>query len=179
MPRPNHIGLALVSTLTLLLVAGCPMDYLVEEYNKEVVRASYEKLWNQDDETAFDDLIEIPGYVHREADRADVVFTSYAQLDAGFDAAQATVPDLHYRIDRIFADGDEVVVQWTATGTFSGDYGSIAATGEQISYTGFTVYKLRNGKIIESYTEDDDQDFLEALTNADIDNSAINAGADP
>jgi predicted ester cyclase len=168
--------------VALLLVAGCPVvtpQQTTEELNMQVVRDSYEKLWNQDDETQFDDIVQIPGYVHHETDRPDVVFASYAELDAGFDAAQHTMPDLHYTINRMFASGDEVVVQWTALGTFTNDYGPIPATGEQVSYTGFTVYRLANGKIVESYTEDDDQDILEALTNTDLDSSGIIAGDVP
>jgi predicted ester cyclase len=177
------------STLTLVLsllavlgVAGCPstvLNDLTEARNIAVVEASYEKLWNQDDETQFDDLVQIPGYVHHENDKPDVVFTSYEQLDAGFDAAQLTTPDVHYTINRIFAKGDEVIVQWTALGTFQGDYGPIEATGEQISFTGITIYRLENGKIVESWTEDDDQDALEAFLNEDLDNSGDIAGDVP
>jgi predicted ester cyclase len=166
-------SLALVlSLLVVLSVAGCTtvLEDLTEARNMAVVEASYEKLWNQDDETQFDD---------HENDRPDVVFTSYEQLDAGFDAAQLTTPDVHYTIDRIFAKGDEVCVQWTATGTFLGDYGPIEATGEQISYSGITIYRLENFKIIESWTEDDDQDALEAFLNQDLDNSGIIAGDVP
>lgn len=165
----------------VLSVAGCPTlsDELTEARNIAVVKASYERLWNQDDESQFDDLIQIPGYVHHETDKPDVVFTSYDQLDAGFDAAQLTTPDVRYTINRIFAKGDEVIVQWTATGTFLGAYGTIEPHGEQISYSGITIYRLENGKIVESWTEDDDHDALEAFMNADLDNSGIIAGNVP
>ena len=170
----------LLSLLVVLSVAGCPatLEDLTEARNIAVVKASYEKLWNEDDETMFDDLIEIPGYVHHENDKPDVVFTSYEQLDAGFDAAQITTPDVHYTINRIFADGDEVIVQWTATGTFTGAYGALEPHGLEMTFTGITIYRLENGKIVESWTEDDDQDALEAFMNADLDNSGDIAGID-
>lgn len=171
--------LAVALMIPLLTATSCPLvpsTQSVEELNMQVVRDSYEKLWNQDDETQFDDLIQIPGYVHHETDRADVEPAGYDELDAGFDAAQYTMPDLRYTLDRLFADGDEVIAEWTATGTFTNDYGSIPATGQQVSYHGFTVYRLENGKIVESWTEDDDQDFLEALMGEDLDHSGIIAG---
>jgi predicted ester cyclase len=178
MKKSLPLALCLLMSFSLF---GCSAVFedQTEARNIAVVEATYEKLWNQDDETQFDDLIQIPGYVHHETDKPDVVFTSYDQLDAGFDAAQTTTPDVQYTINRIFAKGDEVMVQWTALGTFLGDYGSIEPTGEQISYSGITIYRLENGKIVESWTEDDDQDAIEAFTNTDIDSSGEIAGDVP
>lgn len=169
-----------LSLLVVFGVAGCSSVFedLTEARNIAVVEATYQKLWNEDDETMFDDLIEIPGYVHHENDKPDVVFTSYEQLDAGFDAAQTTTPDVEYTINRIFAKGDEVCVQWTAVGTFTGAYGALEPHGLEMTFTGITIYRLENGKIVESWTEDDDQDALEAFMNQDIDNSNDIAGID-
>jgi steroid delta-isomerase-like uncharacterized protein len=58
-------------------------------------------------------------------------------------------PDLRFTVDRIFASGDVVVSQYTATGTHRGDLGGIAPTNRRGEIRGCTIVEYRNGKAIK------------------------------
>ncbi len=76
---------------------------------------------------------------------------------------RAAFPDLKFwGTADLIAEGDHVVGQWEGGGTHTGpafsDFtiGSLpAATGRKMHFTGTTVLRLRNGKIVEEIGLDD------------------------
>ena len=76
---------------------------------------------------------------------------------------RAAFPDLHFwGTAELIAEGDYVVGQWegggTHTGPAFGDFliGSLpAATGRKMHFTGTTVLKIENGKIVSEIGLDD------------------------
>lgn len=64
-------------------------------------------------------------------------------------------PDLQWRLDRIFTQGENVCAEFTFTGTHKGKLqgktrDSIPATGESIRLQGVGIYVVRGGKIVDS-----------------------------
>jgi steroid delta-isomerase-like uncharacterized protein len=55
-------------------------------------------------------------------------------------------PDLHLDIAQVIAEGDCVVVRWTATGTHRGELMGIAPTSRRVVTQGCSVTQIRNGK---------------------------------
>jgi predicted ester cyclase len=55
-------------------------------------------------------------------------------------------------VDQLIADGDFVVVRWTATGTNSGEGNGLPATGRRIRSTGMTIYRFVDGRIAEEWS---------------------------
>ena len=49
-------------------------------------------------------------------------------------------PDLKFEVDDMVAQGDEIVVRWTARGTNTGDYFGMPATGKSIEITGMNTW---------------------------------------
>jgi predicted ester cyclase len=80
-------------------------------------------------------------------------------------------PDLNFwGAAELIAEGDYVVGRWEGGGTHSGpafsDFlvGSLpAATGRKMHFTGTTVLKLKNGKIVEEVGLDDGVTALQQL----------------
>ena len=67
---------------------------------------------------------------------------------------RAAFPDLHFVLEDVFAEGDKVVVRWTAHGTHRGDFElvrHIPPTGKQVTWFGIDIYHFRGGKIVESW----------------------------
>ena len=65
------------------------------------------------------------------------------RLDYTFDS----FPDIHFEIQTVVADGDDVAITWIMTGTNSGKIGDFLPTGKSINTTGRTIYHLKNGKV--------------------------------
>jgi len=58
-------------------------------------------------------------------------------------------PDLQVTIERIIASEDEVVGVWRARGTHSEFIFGVPATGRVIEWTNASIFRLKDGKIID------------------------------
>jgi steroid delta-isomerase-like uncharacterized protein len=63
---------------------------------------------------------------------------------AGF----ASMPDLKIAVTRRIVRGDQLTVEWVASGTHQVDYPGLPATGRRFSIPGVTVVVRKNGKIM-------------------------------
>lgn len=75
----------------------------------------------------------------------------------------AGFPDHRSRLEQVVAEGDAVVVRWTATGTHEGEYLGIAATGREATWTGIDVFRIDCGRIAEVWSEADGIGLLRQL----------------
>ena len=63
----------------------------------------------------------------------------------------------------IVAEGDMVATQFILKGTHTGTFLDIPPTGKQVSVTGFSIYRIVNGKIIEDWSLSDTLGMLQQL----------------
>jgi predicted SnoaL-like aldol condensation-catalyzing enzyme len=68
-------------------------------------------------------------------------------------AVIAAVPDIKIVHDDIFAKGDKVLIRWTNSGTNTGPLFGNPPTGKPIIVTGFDLFRISNGKIIELWQQ--------------------------
>ena len=77
-------------------------------------------------------------------------------LSAGF-------PDVNFHVHEMIADGDEVLVRWTATLTHTGDYFGIPPTNRKAEITGMNWWVARDGKAVEGWVNRDDMGLFQQL----------------
>ncbi len=67
------------------------------------------------------------------------------------------VPDMRFTVDELIAEGDQVAVKWSATGTFAGpgSYQGIEPTYARLDLEGLDLFRLRDGQIVreDAYTD--------------------------
>jgi steroid delta-isomerase-like uncharacterized protein len=71
--------------------------------------------------------------------------------------------DAHWHIDELDDTGDKVTVLWTATGTHIGELMGLAATGNEISVEGISVFTVDDGLITDQRTVWDALGLLQQL----------------
>jgi len=64
---------------------------------------------------------------------------------------RSAIPDLHITLEDDIAEGDKVVSRWSAQGTHQGELMGIAPTGNQVTITGVTIHRIKEGKIVEEW----------------------------
>jgi steroid delta-isomerase-like uncharacterized protein len=64
---------------------------------------------------------------------------------------KSSTPDLVIRVDDIMAEGDRVAVRWTGTGTNTGEWNGMPATGKKVTARGMTFWRMKDGKIAEEW----------------------------
>ncbi len=84
-------------------------------------------------------------------------------LDAHFE----TFPDYSGTADAVVADGDQVVVRYTVSGTHTGEYRDVEPTGHRTEWTGLAMYRVEDGEIAEIWIEEDRLGLLEQLDAVD------------
>jgi predicted ester cyclase len=73
-----------------------------------------------------------------------------------FSQSQMTVQD-------IIGERDKVAVRWTWTGTHTGEFTSIAPTGNQVTVTGSCIHRFADGKFVESWSSYDVLGMMQQL----------------
>jgi steroid delta-isomerase-like uncharacterized protein len=64
-------------------------------------------------------------------------------------------PDAHPVVEDLIAEGDQVVLRTTARATHRDEFEGIPRTDRAVEFTGLVVYRIRDGKIAESWGEID------------------------
>lgn len=82
---------------------------------------------------------------------------------ANIAARLAGFPDLVSEIMTLFGSGDTVTVQVRWTGTHSGPYGGIAATGRQVDVRVISIWRFENDKVVENWTLQDQFSLLQQI----------------
>jgi steroid delta-isomerase-like uncharacterized protein len=118
------------------------------EENKAIVRRWYEEFWNAGNIEVADELLH-PDYT------AEGRAAGRESLEASKEGRafwNRVLPDIHFTLDEVVAEGDTVVVRWTARGTHRGEWttliGTVPASGKATKTPGTSSYRLKDGKII-------------------------------
>jgi steroid delta-isomerase-like uncharacterized protein len=73
------------------------------------------------------------------------------------------MPDIHLNIeDEIYA-GDKVVHRWKMTGTDTEGLMGMPPSGKHLTFTGMTIVRMEDGKIVERWTNVDELGILQQL----------------
>jgi steroid delta-isomerase-like uncharacterized protein len=126
---------------------------------KEIAEEYANKIWNQKEISTIDQL------VHK-----DVLIHSLLGDFRGTQAMKEVVrawlkgfPDLSVKNELIIAENDLVSVQWGAKGTHKGEFKGKKPTGKPVVYSGVTVYRIKNGQIVEYWAYLDMQHLLSQI----------------
>ena len=118
--------------------------------NKALMRRVYEEMWNQGQPAVAAELFTRPAGVERFVSQFLVSF-----------------PNLQHTVEELIAEADQVAVRFSAAGTHSGQWLQFAATGRSIHYTGVTIVRIVESKIIEHHTWWDKAGLIEQLQRGD------------
>ena len=132
------------------------------EQHKALIRQYVERL-NQRDFAVLDELV-ADDVVIRSLNRTE---QTSADVLVGRDAYRAGIlrrieafPDYHVTIVEMLAEADQVMLYWTNQGTHQRPFRGILPTGNLICEAAISIYRLRDGKIVEVRGLSDNFDFL-------------------
>ena len=128
--------------------------------NKAVVRRLIEEVYNQDNLEAVDELMTPDIFNH----------AAVSEHQHGIDGFKHVIKwvrtfssDVHYDIDDIIAEGDNIAVRMAHSGTHTGSVRGIPPTGKRFSVDYVHWFRLAEGKVAELWAVRDDLSRLEQL----------------
>lgn len=132
------------------------------EESKQIVRRYLQRYVSAGEEAVADELV-----------AEDVVFTSPYSPEPvhGRDAfkgmigaLRAAIPDLAIHEQDAIAEGDLVAARWVATGAHTGaPLAGLPASGRRFRISGMSFYRVREGRIVEGWVNDDNLGMLRQL----------------
>ncbi len=75
-------------------------------------------------------------------------FVGRAAIEARMGTGMAALPDLRVEMTNRIAHGNQVTVEWIATGTYTGGFPNLPASGRSFSIPGVTVGVRQDDKIV-------------------------------
>ena len=124
----------------------------MSEQNKALVRRYLAEVVNRVDRRAAEQIV-----------APDLVFHSpytpeptrdRASFLGMLDAVHAALPDFDLVEHEALAEGDRVASRWTVHGTHRGQLGPFPPTGQKLTITGISIYRVADGRVVEGWVED-------------------------
>ena len=132
----------------------------MSEANKTLFTRFINEVLNNKNVNAVDELMAANYIDHNPAPGVPSGTEGMKQLMSMFFSA---FPDLHATIDVLVAEGDLVVGRMTNTGTHTGDFMGIPATGKKVSFTETHIVRIADGKAVEHWGNQDDMGMMQPL----------------
>ncbi len=120
----------------------------MSEENKALVRRAFEELWNTGNVAVADEFIATDYVAQIPAGTPPLDWEGHKQMYLMFRTAY---PDLHFTLEDMVAEGDKVVVRYTARGTHKAELMGIAPTGKQVTVGAILIVRFAGGKIVEHW----------------------------
>ena len=132
------------------------------EDNKAISRRLFHEFWDRKNLAIADELV--------AANHVDHTPGSPPGLPDGPEGLKqfgsmyfTAFPDLQITIEHAVAEGETVVIRWTAQGTNTGSLFGMPATNKPATVTGITIDRHAGGKIVETWTNFDALGMLQQL----------------
>lgn len=115
---------------------------------KTIARQWFERVWQEKDAEAIDELLHPEIVAHqpgdRRSDRKEFRMFHAQILEA--------VPDYRLEIEDVIADGDQAAVRWRMTGTHAGaPFAGIEPKEARVEIPGLTWFTIRDDRIVEGW----------------------------
>ena len=151
-------------------ITGDPGD---PEKNKAFIIEVMERIWNKKEDLSILDEFNNPNTVLHIPVEPISPWTGVETSKKVVKAYLTAFPDMHVTINDIFAEGDKVAVRWTNECTHKGEIMGIPPTGKRVKFSGITIYRLANGKVVEEWWSWDVFGLIQQLTAQAPDKEAI------
>jgi steroid delta-isomerase-like uncharacterized protein len=125
--------------------------------NKVLIRRWFEEVWNRGRAAAIDEMLAGQAMIHGLGPQAMNV-SAFKQFHTQYRSA---FPDVRIQVDDVIAEGDKVAVRWSGTGTHQGDSLGFAASGNNVHFSGMTIGRVENGKLVEGWNVFDQLGMLQ------------------
>jgi steroid delta-isomerase-like uncharacterized protein len=130
------------------------------ERNKAVVRRFIEEVQNKKNMDVFDEL-NAEDFVNLSAPPGMPTDREGGKMYLG--GFLSAFPDSKVTVDDMIAEGDRVATKKTLTGTHTGEFMGIPASGNRVTLQFVDILRLRDGRIIEHWLSMDQLSFMQQL----------------
>jgi steroid delta-isomerase-like uncharacterized protein len=134
----------------------------VEEANKALA-TQYNEAWESGDLEAIKEIYS-PDFVWHASDGGNYSSEEMIEINRkAIEQHKTAFPDMTIINEDVIVKGDKVVTRYTLNGTHTEDIEGIPATGKKIEFSGIEIIQIEDGKIVESWEENNPLRFYQQL----------------
>ena len=131
--------------------------------SKAVFKEHFEQIWNKKEMSGIPRFI-APNYRGHEAGNPEIIFgvegykQHFVTITTGF-------PDMRITIEDILplAEEDRVAARWLVEATHKGNFAGIPPTGKRVHFTGISIARITNRRLVEEHTNADTLSVLKQI----------------
>lgn len=123
--------------------------------NKQLIRRWFEEVWNKGRAEAIDEMIADDCIVHGLDDATGNPVRGPAEYRAFYSQFREAFPNIVVTVEDTIAEGDLVAARCSVRAKHEGDSLGIAATKSPVEFTGMTIVRVKDGKLIEGWNNFD------------------------
>ena len=127
----------------------------MSEQNKALVRRWFEEVWNKGRADAIDEMLDENGIAHGLSDNPVNPIKGPRDFRPFHTQFREAFPNMTIVIEDLVAEGDKVAARCSVRGNHKGNFQGIAASQSPIEFTGMTIVRIADGKIVEAWNNFD------------------------
>ena len=127
----------------------------MSEENKALVRRWFEEVWNQGRADAIDEMFDENGIAHGLSDDPANPIKGPSNFRPFHTLFRQAFPNMMIVVEDVVAEGDKVAARCSVRARHEGDFLEKAATQAPVEFTGITIVRIDNGKIVEAWNNFD------------------------
>lgn len=135
----------------------------MSEENKALIRRWFEEVWNKGNEDAIDEMFASEGIAHGLAEEPEKAMRGPRDYKPFYRKFRSAFPEIQVVVEDMVAEGDKVAARCRVRGKHQSDSLGFAATGRSTDFTGITIVRINEGKIVEAWNNFDFMSMFKQL----------------
>jgi steroid delta-isomerase-like uncharacterized protein len=123
--------------------------------NRALIHRWFEEVWNKGREDAIDEMFAEEGIANGLADETDAPLRGPAGFKPFFQKFRQAFPDIEVIVEDTVVEGDKVAARCRVRATHQGESLGFAATQKPVEFTGISIVRIKDGKIVEAWNNFD------------------------
>jgi len=127
----------------------------MSEENKRLVRRWFEEVWNQGHADAIEQMFDANGIAHGLSDDPSNPIKGPKNFRPFHTLFREAFPNMMIVIEDMVAEGDKVAARCSVRAKHEGEFLGRVGTGSPVQFTGITIVRIAEGKIVEAWNNFD------------------------
>ena len=127
----------------------------MSEENKQILRRWFEEVWNKGRAEVIEELFDEDGIAHGLSEDPSNPIKGPRNYRPFYEVLRKAFPNITIEIEDMVAEGDKVAARCSVRGKHEGELMGRAATQAPVEFTGMTIVRIDNGKIVEAWNNFD------------------------
>ena len=127
----------------------------MSEENKQILQRWFDEVWNNGRAEVIEELFDENGIAHGLGDDAAHPIKGPSGYRPFYETFRHAFPNIVVVIKDMIAEGDKVAARCSVRAKHEGELMGRAATQAPVEFTGITIVRIDNGKIVEAWNNFD------------------------